>query len=196
MFKPPFYFSILILLTAPATNAGSGVYFGVDSVSHELQTQVEVNQTFSSPPPEDIYASNTATTDFSDAGIRVGYKYKRRLNHQFFLSPELMVTQLDDDLIYGSNLKMGIDIDHFSFYGTGGISHIDQFDKNQFNYGVGIEYKISQRFSFNLEWQKFETINEDTVAVENFGAQALTTTTDTQRDISVLKFGLTYYLHE
>ena len=198
MFKSYSYYFVLILLvtiTMPVF-AGSGLYFGADAVLHTLKTQVEVNQVFSSPPPDAINVSNTASDDFSDPGIRIGYKYKRRLNHQFYLSPELIVSQLDDDLIYGTNLKIGADVYNFSFYGTGGISHIDQFDKNQFNYGIGLEYKISRRFSFNLEWQKFETINEDTVAIENFGAQILTTTTETQRDISVIKFGLTFYLHE
>ncbi len=186
----------MMLLITPTTYAGSGMYFGADGVSHELSTHVEINQTFSSPPPEDINVSNSATKDFSNAGIRIGYKYKRRLNHQFFLSPEFMVTELDDDLIYGTNLKMGADIDNFSFYGMGGISHIDQFDKNQFNYGIGIEYKISRTIAFNLEWQKFETINENTTAIENFGAQVLTTTTETQRDITAIKLGITVYLHE
>ncbi|VAW55159.1 hypothetical protein MNBD_GAMMA06-468 [hydrothermal vent metagenome] len=190
------YFFILILLVPVSGFSGSGLYFGVDTLSHKLRTQVAVNQTFSDPPPEPINVSTAGTEKFSDLGIRIGYKYKRRLKQRFFLSPELMVSQLDDDFIYGSNLKIGVDIYDFSVYGTSGISHINQFDKNQFNYGLGMEYKISHRISFNLEWQQFTTITENTVAIENFGAQVLTTTTDTQRDISVIKLGITIYLHE
>ena len=130
------------------------------------------------------------------SGVRFGFKYKQRLNHKFFLSPEFFLSQLEDDYIYGTNFKIGADINNFSVYGIGGISHIDQFDKNQFNYGLGVEYKFSRIVSINLEWQQFATINEDTLAIENFGAQTVTTSTSTQRDITAIKLGITIYLHE
>ncbi|HHJ36634.1 MAG TPA: hypothetical protein ENJ87_12800 [Gammaproteobacteria bacterium] len=196
MLKSFYFLCVLFPLTVTACFAGSGLYFGADTITNELHTHVAVKQTFSSPPPEDINVANSATKTFLNLGGRIGYKYKRRLDHRFFISPELMVSQLDNDIIYGTNLKTGFDISDFSMYVTGGISHIEQFDKNPFNYGLGVAYKLSRLININLEWQTFDTLDENTLAIENFGAQILTTTTATRRDITMIKLGITIYLHE
>ncbi len=196
MSKSQYYISIFILLIARPCFAGSGLYFGGDVISHQLDTQVEVNQTFSSPPPEAINVSNSVAKKFTDFGARIGYKYKRRLNHHFFMTPELAFSELDNDFIYSTNFKIGVDVSDFSFYGIAGASHINQFDKNQFNYGLGIEYKLSRIISLNLEWQQFDTMSENTLFVENFNEQISTTTIDTQRDVTAIKLGITVYFHE
>lgn len=196
MFKSIYYTSVLFLLTVTPSFAGSGLYLGVDAISHELDTHVEVNQTFSMPPPEPNNNSNAVKKDFTDVGLRIGYKYKRRLNDNFFISPEFIFSELDNDYIYGTNLKIGTEIKNFSIFGVAGISRIEQFEKNQATYGIGLAYKLSSIISINLEWQKTDTIREETIDTRAFGAQILTTETDTQRDISSIKLGITIYFHE
>ncbi len=188
----------LVLLGCTASaNAGSGFYYAIDGLSHTLTTKTQTDITYSPPPPAASTSSGSSKNTYSDVGIRYGYKYKRRLTHSTFIVPELHLSNFkSDDLIYGTNFKFGAEISRLAVFGIVGVSRIDLLDKNVLTYGVGSEYNISDTISINLEWQHFDTMNEETTAISYFGAQTVTTDTVTTRDIDVYKIGISFYFHE
>lgn len=176
--------------------AGGGAYFGIGYATHELATRTEVAQTFSPPPPVPTSIISSASEDLDAAMISVGYRYKRRNSDRLFLSPELVLSRLKDELYYSTDLKAGAGFEVFSVYAIAGLGHVEKFDKNQFNYGVGLEYKLTSTISLNIEWQRLDTISENTIASTNFGTQLVTTTTDTSRDLDIATVSLVFYTHE
>ncbi len=187
----------MLLSCTTSVSAGSGFYFALDSLSHTLTTKTKTDITYSPPPPADSSSSGSSERTYDDVGLRLGYKYKRRLTHRSFIVPELHLSNFkSDDLIYGTNLKFGAEINRLAVFGIVGVSRVDLFDNNVVNYGIGSEYNFSNNIALNIEWQRFDTMNEQTTAVSYFGAQTVTIYTDTKRDIDLLKIGISFYFHE
>ncbi|MGB5396735.1 MAG: hypothetical protein WBN96_06265 [Gammaproteobacteria bacterium] len=185
------------MLPCSAAQAGSGAYYGFDLVSHSLDTKVYINQTFTPTPPDPVVLSDTSSKQFTDIGLRLGYKYRRRAGHVFFISPELTLTRFDSSgLNYATTLKFGAQLGQISPYAITTLTHIDKFDKNQFSFGLGAEIDISERICINLAWQRVDTLRENTAASTAFGAQTLTTTSATGREIDIIMLGITFYSHE
>ena len=191
------FLSILLLACTASAHAGSGFYYGFDALSHSLDTFTETEIIFTPPPPDTSTSRGERIETFTDYGLRLGYKHKRRKTHRYFMAPEFYITSFDPgDLIYGTNLKIGYEFNRYTLFGVMGISHIDLFDKKTPNFGLGGEYNMSDTLSINLEWQRINSTEEQTTADANFGAQVITTNTDTQRDIDVIKLGISFYFHE
>ena len=172
-------FSLLIAFCFPAS-AGNGMYFGLDGVRHSTKTSTETSVVFSPPPPDPMSSSASESDSPLDLGIRIGYKYKRRPNRSFYLAPEVFLTTFDSEKInYSTTLKMGIEKNRLSIFGAFGISRIEQFNKNELNLGLDLEYRWTDRLSFNIEWVHFDEITEDSMDTQDLGAQTLTITTHT-----------------
>jgi hypothetical protein len=185
------------MLASPAAHASSGLYYGFDFVSHSLATQVDLRQTFIPAPPDATEITNASSERFSDAGLRLGYKYRRRAGDIFYIAPELTLSQLDSSgLNYSTTLLFGAQSTLVSPYVIAGLGHIDKFDKNQFSYGLGAEINISENICINLTWQRIDTMREESSASIDFGSQTLTTTSSVGRDIDIIMLGITFYSHE
>lgn len=179
---------LFLFIQIPVTaSAGSGFYLGADVVSHELDTS-SVTTSTSSPTS---YGESSET--FTEAGFRTGYKYKRRLTHRYYWAPELALTQLDNDLLYSTSLKLGYEFAPYEIYGLLGISRVDKFTDNRLNYGLGLEYRLGNQYSVNVEWIGYDTIEEFTESTITIGTTTVDVRTDTQRNINTIRLGFTYY---
>ena len=189
-------FSLFALLFQPVI-AGSGFYYGIAAVSHSLDTSTEVSLTYTSPSPDPSLQSDERSQSFSDAGLHIGYLFKHRRTQKYFIAPEFFATTLDsNDLIYGTNFKIGADINNLRLFAILGVNRIDAFKQNKLQLGLGAEYAINDYYSISLEWLRIDTLVEDSSADSIFGSQTLTTDTHTERDIEVIIFSLRIYLLE
>ena len=188
---------IFLFVAAASAHAGSGLYYSLDAMSHTMHTETQTDITYSTSSPAPTSESGTSEKKYAHIGLDMGYKYKRRMTHHFFMTPELHVSNFDSNtLIYGTNLKLGTEYARFGVYGIVGVSHIDMLKKNTTNYGLGTEYRITDTLSLNLEWQRYSTMKEETTSVLSLGSQTVTTATDTNRDLDAIKLGISIYFHE
>lgn len=179
---------LFFFIQLPVTvKAGSGLYLGADIVNHGLDTS-SVTTSTSSPTS---YGKSSET--FTEAGFRAGYKYKRRLTHRYYWAPELALTQLDNDLLYSTSLKLGYEFAPYEIYGLLGVSRVDKFTDNRLNYGLGLEYRLENHYSINVEWVGYDTIEEFTESTITIGTTTVDVRTDTQRSINTIRLGFTYY---
>lgn len=183
-----FLFVFLYIAVNHFAQAGSEIYLGVDAVRHRLET---TTATYSSINPPSF---GEATDTYTDWGMRLGYKHKNRLTDRYFWAPELAVASFDgNDLLYSTNLRLGYEFAPLELYATFGVSHIDKFTDNRLNYGLGLEYRLTNQASLNLEWSDFDDITETTSSTEISGPITVDVQTDTVRNIQSLKLGFTYY---
>ena len=122
---------IFLFVTAASAHAGSGLYYSLDAMSHTMHTETQTDITYSTSSPAPTSESGTSEKKYAHIGLDMGYKYKRRMTHHFFMTPELHVSNFDSNtLIYGTNLKLGTEYARFGVYGIVGVSHIDMLKKN------------------------------------------------------------------
>lgn len=187
----------LIVFFSHIADAGNGLYYGASIVSQQLDTDTKTQLIFSSPPPEPSTQRGQRSQSLTDVSLHIGYVHKRRRTNQFFLAPEFFISTLDaNDYIYGTQLKAGYDLGPTRLYGSVGVSRIDVFKQNKLQTGLGMEWAFSNRISLSLEWLRFDTLDENTNTISNFGGQNLTTITDTAREIEAINIGVRFYLHE
>lgn len=175
--------------------AGSGLYFGAGAVSQSIDNRTTVTQVFTSPADISVSRGQLGE-DFSEAAILIGYKAKRRLTDRFFLAPELQLTRFDDKSLYGTGLRFGTHSEYLSASIVFGISHLSRFDTNPAYYGLGLAWFYNETIALSVRWQRWQTLKESSQSTTTFGAQSLTTTTDTERDIDQWFFGLQFFLPE
>jgi hypothetical protein len=188
---------LLAVMAIQPALAGSGLYYGFDAVAHSLDTSTEVRLTFTPPPPDPSLQRDQRSQTFSDAGFHIGYLFKHRRTQNYFLAPEFFLTTLDsDDTIYGTSFKYGTDIGSMRVFANLGVSRIEAFKQNKLHIGLGAEYAINDHQAISIEWLRIDTIDENTTADSNFGAQILTTDTHTERDIETIKISFRIYLLE
>ena len=188
---------LLAVMAIQPALAGSGLYYGFDAVAHSLDTSTEVRLTFTPPPPDPSLQRDQRSQTFSDAGFHIGYLFKHRRTQNYFLAPEFFLTTLDsDDTIYGTSFKYGTDIGSMRVFANLGVSRIEAFKQNKLHMGLGAEYAINDHQAISIEWLRIDTIDENTTADSNFGAQILTTDTHTERDIETIKISFRIYLLE
>jgi len=192
--------SLCILLAVMAIQpalAGSGLYYGFDAVAHSLDTSTEVRLTFTPPPPNPSLQRDQRSQTFSDAGFHIGYLFKHRRTQKYFIAPEFFLTTLDsDNTIYGTSFKYGTDIGSMRVFANLGVSRIEAFKQNKLHMGLGAEYAINDHQAISIEWLRIGTIDENTTADSDFGAQILTTDTHTEREIETIKISFRIYLLE
>ncbi|MEW5992826.1 MAG: hypothetical protein AB1744_00325 [Candidatus Zixiibacteriota bacterium] len=168
--------------------AGNEFYLGIDSVHHSLDTSTTT--WYSSVNPTSY---GTAEETYHDLGLRAGYKYKSRLTDRYFWCPELSVTALDDEFLYGTNLRLGYEFSQVETYAVIGVSRIDKFTDNRLNYGLGLEYRVTNNTSFNIQYDVYDPIVESTESTVTIGMTTIDVRTYTERRIETLKLGFTYY---
>lgn len=179
---------VLVISTGPAC-AGSQFYIGLDAVRHTLETSTTTTYSAVAPP-----SSGESRETYGTWGLRAGYKFKSRLTDRYFWAPELAVTPLEDsDLIYSTNLRLGLEAAPYEIYTTLGVSRIEPFTDNRLNFGVGLEYRLSNRASFTAEWIGYDTIDETTESTVFIGPTQLDVRTDTERSLETYRIGFTYY---
>lgn len=181
----------ILLINSPA-HAGSEFYLGADLVGHQLNTSTTTQVTQTSP------ASNTTTfgdsnKDFLNIGMRTGYKFKSRLTDSYYWAPELSLVILDKSFLYSTNLKFGYEFAPYEIYTTLGVSRIEKFTDNRINFALGLEYRLTNQSSINVELTSYDMINENTSSTSDIGPNVITINTDTTRKINSLKIGFTYY---
>lgn len=89
-------------------------------------------------------------------------------------------------------MKAGIEVDRISFFGSLGYSENNYFNGSSENYGVGLEFKINDNFSFTSEYIKYGDININ----QSSSASGVTTNIRKNNQLETFKFGITYYFHE
>ena len=184
-------------MTTSVTEAGSGFYYGVDRVSRDLETKTDTRLTFTPAPPDPTQLVDEDSESFEDTELYLGYRYKRRRTDSFYWAPEFSLGQLDsDELIYSTGLKLGMTLEQFAPFVSIGVSRIQAFDTNELYFGVGTQLYLTPRIALNIEWQRYDSIDERSSDIRSVGAQTLTTSTDTKRDIEAVRIGLTIYLEE
>lgn len=181
--------SIPLLVLSHACHAGSGFYLGADVVAHHLET---ATTTTYSPPG--TTSSGDAEEDFTDWGLRTGYKFKSRLTDRYFWAPELAVSALDgDDLIYSTNLRIGYETAPVELFAHLGVSRIEAYTDNRLNYGAGLEYRLTNRASFTAQWTGYDTIDETTQSTVFIDSTRVDIDTRTERSLDTIRIGFTYY---
>lgn len=183
-----YLFFLGILLINPQANAGSGFYLGGDVIGHDLKTYTTTLVTQTSPVSSST-SFGEANKSYTNIGSRVGYKYKSRLTDRYYWAPEFSLATFDKGFIYSTNLKFGYEFAPFEFYTTLGVSRIEKFTDNRLNFALGMEYRLTNQTSFNVELTHYDNINENTSSTISL----VTTATDTTRKINSLKIGFTYY---
>jgi len=188
---------LLAVMAIQPALAGSGLYYGFDAVAHSLDTSTEVGLTFTPPPPDPSLQRDQRSQTFSEAGFHIGYLFKHRRTQKYFIAPEFFLTTLDSgDTIYGTSFKYGTDIGSMRVFANLGVSRIEAFKQNKLHMGLGAEYAINDHQAISIEWLRIDTIDENTTADSDFGAQVLTTDTHTERDIETIKISFRIYLLE
>jgi len=188
---------LLAVMAIQPALAGSGLYYGFDAVAHSLDTSTEVRLTFTPPPPDPSLQRDQRSQTFSDAGFHIGYLFKHRRTQKYFIAPEFFITTLDsDNTIYGTSFKYGTDIGSMRVFANLGVSRIEAFKQNKLHMGLGAEYAINDHQAISIEWLRIDTIDENTTADSDFGAQILTTDTHTEREIETIKISFRIYLLE
>jgi len=184
LFATAFYF----VLTTTSL-AGNGYYLGADYVKNSTQTNTITSTTFGITPTT-VIVYDDKKTNSQDYGLRFGYRHK--ISKHLYIAPELFYQSLDTSYLYSTTMKAGINVKDFSIFGSLGYSEIDKFNNSSENFGGGIEYKINDNFSLNLEYIKFKDIKTSSSYTET------TTSVDTDKTnkIQSIKFGITYYFHE
>ncbi len=187
-----FLFFLGILLTSTPAFAGSGLYYGADAVLSNLKTTstTVVNQT--SPVSQTTSYGNTLNR-YTNLGGRMGYKFKSRLTDHYYWSPELSLAAFDNSIIYGTNLKFGYEFAPYEIYTSFGVSRIKKFTDNRLSLTLGLEYRISNTTSLNIELTQFDNIKESTNSTSTVGLNTITINTNTIRRINSIKIGYTYY---
>ncbi len=181
-----------ILLINPPTNAGSGFYLGGDVIGYNLKTSTSTLVTQTNPVSSST-SFGVTNKNYTNIGFRTGYKYKSRLTDRYFWAPEFSVSTFDKDFIYSTNLKFGYEFAPVEFYTTLGVSRIEKFTDNRLNFALGMEYRLSNQTSINVELTHYDNINENTNSTNTIGFNTITIDTNTARQINSLKIGFTYY---
>ena len=187
-----FLFFLGMLLTSTPALAGSGLYYGADAVLSNLKTTstTVVNQT--SPVSQTTSYGNTLNR-YTNLGGRMGYKFKSRLTDRYYWSPELSLAAFDNSIIYGTNLKFGYEFSPYEIYTSFGVSRIKKFTDNRLSLTLGLEYRLSNTTSLNIELTQFDNIKESTNSTSTVGLNTITINTNTIRKINSIKIGYTYY---
>lgn len=192
--KSVFLFPIIFLYSSWA-NAGSTYYFGLDSIYSRFtgdSLTVVISDSVSDPNVTKRFISQ----NYTDFGSKLGYK--KLVTDSFYYSPELSLSLLNkEDLLYGANFKLGYDIGRFSVFGQVGLTRFDIYDIPTNNFGAGIEYKISDRISLNLQWLQYQKITEQSrnIAIIEESTRIESMSYDQHR-ISSFMFGLVFYWNE
>ncbi|MCW8901356.1 MAG: hypothetical protein OQK95_11845 [Gammaproteobacteria bacterium] len=173
-------------------NAGSEFYLGADVLGHNLKTSSTTVVTQTSPASSSTTFGDT-TKDTTDIGFRTGYKFKSRLTDRYFWAPEFSLATFDKKLLYGTHLKFGYEFAPIELYTTLGVSRIETFTDNRLNIGLGMEYRLSNQSSINVEFVHYDNINEDTSSTSTIGLSTITINTDSTRKLNSIKIGYTYY---
>ena len=183
-----YLFFIGILLINSSANAGSGFYLGGDILGHNLKTSTTTLVTQTSPALS-LTSFGESNKSYTNIGFRTGYKYKSRLTDRYYWAPELSLATFDTGFIYSTNLKLGYEFAPVEFYTILGVSRIEKFTDNRLNFALGMEYRLTNQTSINVELTHYDNINENTTS----GSSTITTDTDATRKINSLKIGFTYY---
>lgn len=185
------FFLGILLINSPA-NAGSGFYLGGDIIGHDLKASTTTHVTQTSPASS-VTSFGDTNKRYTNIGFRTGYKYKSRLTDQYFWAPEFSLVKFDDSFLYSTNLKFGYEFAPVEFYTTLGASRIEKFTDNRLNFALGIEYRLTNQSSINVELTRYDNINENTSSTSTIGLNTITIDTNTTRKINSLKIGFTYY---
>lgn len=185
------FFLGILLINSPA-NAGSGFYLGGDILGQNLKTYTTTLVTQTSPVSSST-SFGEANNSYTNIGFRTGYKYKSRLTDRYFWAPEFSLVTFDQNFIYSTNLKFGYEFAPFEVYTTLGVSRIEKLTDNRLNFSLGIEYRINNQSSFNIELIEYDYIKEHSNSTSVIGLNTITINTDTTRKINGIKIGFTYY---
>lgn len=181
-----------MLYVSIPVHAGSGFYLGGDILMHELNTSTTTLITQTSPVSSSTSFGNS-NESYTDIGLRGGYKYKSRLTDRYFWAPELSFATFNDSFLYSTNLKFGYEFAPLEFYTSVGVSRIEKFTDNRLNFTLGMEYRINNQSSINIELTTYDNIEEHTNSKSVIGLNTIMINTDTTRKINSLKIGFTYY---
>lgn len=186
-----YLFYLGILLINSSANAGSGFYLGGDILGHNLKTSTTSLVTQTTAPSSTSFGETNKS--YTNIGFRTGYKYKSRLTDRYYWAPEFSLSTFDKSFIYSTNLKFGYEFAPVEFYTTLGVSRIEKFTDNRLNFALGMEYRLTNQSSINVELTHYDNINENTSSTTTVGLNTITIDTDTTRKINSLKIGFTYY---
>lgn len=160
--------------------AGSGYYLGTDYLQNSIKITINTSASGIAIDPE------IQKTDTKNYGLRFGYRHK--IHKYAYISPEFFYQEIDKSYLYSTTMKAGLAIKDFSLFGSIGYSEISEFKNSSENYGIGLEYKISDNFSISGEYIKFANVTTTD--------KAQFITVNKLNELETIKFGITYYFHE